>query len=368
VTAPPAPAADGWGGPVLGVDGGGTGCRAVLLRGGAVARRWDLGPLNVLLHADAVDRLAGLISDTGAVAAGMGLAGIRDTAHAEKLSAELTARTGATVVVRDDTEAALAGAFSGGPGVVVIAGTGSGALGRDAAGRLARAGGHGFLLGDEGGGYWIGREAVRAALRAGDLLAPPTALADVVRAAFGDLVGAVQEVHRNPTDRTLLTRLVPAVVDAATAGDAVAGRLLADAATALADLAAAVRTALAGENGPAGNGPARNGPSGHTPSGNRPAGNGPAGQTPSGNGPTGNGPTRNGPTRNGPARNGLAGHATAGNGPAGEVLAVAMVGGIFAAEPIRARFVRATGATAPAEPAELGAVRLLPRPGQDPPG
>jgi N-acetylglucosamine kinase-like BadF-type ATPase len=298
----PAPGPDslpgaGWGGPVLGVDGGGTGCRAVLLRGGAVVERRELGPLNVLLQADAVARLAALISDTGAVAAGMGLAGIRDAAHAERLSLELATRTGATVVVRDDTEAALAGAFGGAPGVVVIAGTGSGALGRamptrdGAAGRLARAGGHGFLLGDEGGGYWIGRAAVRAALRAADRLGPPTALAEVTRAAFGELVGAVQEVHRHPTDRTLLTRLVPAVVEAAEAGDAVADRLLADAAQALADLAGAVRNALADQ-----------------------------------------------------------------------ALPVAMVGGIFAAEPIRARFVRATGAGPPAEPAEFGAVRLLPAP------
>lgn len=286
----PAGAGRGRDGPVLGVDGGGTGCRAVLLRGGAVVERWDLGPLNVLLHADALDRLAELISSTGAVAAGLGLAGIRDAAHAERLGAELRARTGATVVVRDDTEAALAGAFTGGPGVVVIAGTGSGALGRGTAGRLARAGGHGFLLGDEGGGYWIGREAVRAALRAADRLGPPTALAEVVRAAFGDLTAAVQEIHRNATDRTLLTRLVPAVVAVAERGDEVAGRLLGRAADDLADLAGAVRQALA-EPG----------------------------------------------------------------------LPVAMVGGIFAAEPVRARFVAATGATPPAEPAELGAVRLLDR-------
>jgi N-acetylglucosamine kinase-like BadF-type ATPase len=282
-----------WVGPVLGVDGGGTGCRAVVLRAGQVTQRRDLGPLNVLLQADALDRLAALITDTGAVCAGLGLAGIRDEAHAARIGAELRARTGAFVAVGDDTEAALAGAFRGGPGVVVIAGTGSGALGRDAAGRLARAGGHGFLLGDEGGGYWLGREAVRAALRGADGTGPPTALAAVTRAAFGDLVSAVQEVHRHPADRTLLTRLVPAVVAAAEAGDAEADRILAAAADELAGLATAVGARLAA--------------------------------------------------------------AAPGRPP----LPVAMVGGIFAAEPVRARFVAATGAVPPAEPAELGAVRLL---------
>jgi N-acetylglucosamine kinase-like BadF-type ATPase len=285
------------------VDGGGTGCRVVLLRAGAVVLRRDLGPLNVLLQADALDRLAALITDTGAVGAGLGLAGILDHAHADRIAAELHARTGAAVAVGDDTEAALAGAFRGGPGVVVIAGTGSGALGQDPAGRQARAGGHGFLLGDEGGGYWIGREAVRAALRAADRIDPPTELAQVARAAFGDLVSAVQEVHRHPADRTLLTRLVPAVVAAAGAGDATAGRILAEAADHLAALAEAVGRALAAA-----------------------APDDPAGSR------TGSPP-----------------------------LPVAMVGGIFAAEPVRARFVAATRATPPAEPAELGAIRLLDR-------
>jgi N-acetylglucosamine kinase-like BadF-type ATPase len=144
-------------------------------------------------------------------------------------------------VVGDDTDAALAGAFAGRPGIVVIAGTGSGAAGRDATGRTVRVGGHGFLLGDEGGGYWIGREAVRAALRAADGTGPPTALIAVVERTFGSLAGAEQEVHRHPTDRGLLSRLVP---DVAAAADAEAARILAGAAAYLAELAEAVRTRL----------------------------------------------------------------------------------------------------------------------------
>lgn len=67
-----------------------------------------------------------------------------------------------------DMEIALAGAFDTGPGVIVIAGTGSIAYGRDAAGATARAGGWGFAIGDEGSAHWIGREAVRAILREHD--------------------------------------------------------------------------------------------------------------------------------------------------------------------------------------------------------
>ncbi len=226
----------------IGVDAGGSGSRAVVVRDGLVVERRDLGPINVLLHADAVDRLAGAVTDAGAVAAGFGLAGLRSESHARELTAELARRTGARVAVGDDTDAALAGAFAGKPGIVVIAGTGSGAAGRNAAGRTVRVGGHGFLLGDEGGGYWIGREAVRAALRAADGTGPTTALTAVVERAFGSLGGAELEVHRHPTERALLARLVPGVV--AAAPDAEAARILGEAAAYLTELAAAVRARL----------------------------------------------------------------------------------------------------------------------------
>jgi len=67
-------------------------------------------------------------------------------------------------MVTDDAVIALAGATGGEPGIVVIAGTGSIAFGRNAGGRTARAGGWGYLFGDEGGGFWIARQALRAAL------------------------------------------------------------------------------------------------------------------------------------------------------------------------------------------------------------
>jgi glucosamine kinase len=226
----------------VGVDAGGTGSRAVVVRDGTVVERRELGPINVLLHDDALDRLAAFIADTGAAAAGLGLAGLRSEADGERIAAELGTRTGARIAVGDDTDAALAGAFEGKPGIVVIAGTGSGAAGRDAAGRTVRVGGHGYLLGDEGGGYWIGREAVRAAMRAADGTGPATVLTAVVQRAFDSLTGAEQQVHRRPTDRELLARLVPAV--AAASGDAEADRILAGAAGHLVDLARAVRDRL----------------------------------------------------------------------------------------------------------------------------
>jgi N-acetylglucosamine kinase-like BadF-type ATPase len=72
------------------------------------------------------------------------------------------------IAVVGDMQIALEAAFDIGPGVIVIAGTGSIAYGRDAQGRTARAGGWGFAIGDEGSAHWIGRSAVSAVLRACD--------------------------------------------------------------------------------------------------------------------------------------------------------------------------------------------------------
>ena len=317
----------------VGVDAGGTGSRAVVVRAGTVVERRDLGPLNVLLHADAVDRLARLVTAVGAVEAGFGLAGVRSPADADRLAAELAERTGARVAVGDDADAALAGAFRGAPGIVVIAGTGSGAVGRDAAGRNARAGGHGYLLGDEGSGYWIGREAVRAALRAADGTGPPTVLAALVQEAFGSLVGAEQQVHQRPADRQLLTRLVPAVA-AAAAGPALgaAGPALGAAGPALGAAGPALGAA----------GPAL----------------GAAGRVPAAGGA---GPDPEAGRILTEAAAHLVDLAEALRRRLGP-LPVAGVGGIFRCAPVRAAFAAATGAVEPAEPPELGALRLLDRP------
>jgi glucosamine kinase len=81
------------------------------------------------------------------------------------------------VDVVGDMEIALAAAFDTGPGVIVIAGTGSIAYGRDASGATARAGGWGFAIGDEGSAHWVGRATVNAILRASDEGSQPSALA-----------------------------------------------------------------------------------------------------------------------------------------------------------------------------------------------
>jgi glucosamine kinase len=74
----------------------------------------------------------------------------------------------ATIIVETDAFVAYVGALGLEPGVLLIAGTGSIALGRTRNGEMVRVGGWGPFFGDEGSGYWIGREAIRTALRAND--------------------------------------------------------------------------------------------------------------------------------------------------------------------------------------------------------
>ena len=226
-------------GRLLGIDAGGSATRAVLVAGGQVTERFTAPPMNALLSGDLTDRLAELIGAAGATAAGVGLPGLRSPADAARLGAELTRRAGHPVRVTWDGETAWLGAFGAAPGIAVFAGTGSGALGCDGA-RWARAGGHGFLLGDEGSAYWIGRAAANAALRWEDGMGGSAALRDAVVAASGrDLARLIDDVHSHPAERGRLALLAP-VVTALAGEDEAARRIALEAAGHLAELAAAV--------------------------------------------------------------------------------------------------------------------------------
>ena len=89
------------------------------------------------------------------------------------------------LVITHDGVIALSGATAGGPGIVTIAGTGSLCFGRNARGQAARAGGWGYIFGDEGGAFDIVRQALRAALRFEEGWGPPTALLDALMRATG---------------------------------------------------------------------------------------------------------------------------------------------------------------------------------------
>jgi N-acetylglucosamine kinase-like BadF-type ATPase len=148
--------------------------------------------------------------------------------------------------VTDDSLIALAGATAGEPGVVVIAGTGSIAFGRNMEGRTARAGGWGYLFGDEGGAFWIARQAIRAARRWEEDWGLPTSL----RARLLDATGArnINDLlHRCYTPefpRPRVASLSILVNHAAEAGDPAALEILDTAARELALLVIAVNGQL----------------------------------------------------------------------------------------------------------------------------
>jgi N-acetylglucosamine kinase-like BadF-type ATPase len=140
----------------------------------------------------------------------------------------------------------LAGATATGQGIVTIAGTGSIAYGRNGAGQTARAGGWGYIFGDEGGAFDIVRQALRAALRMEEGWGPATSLREILMDATGSR-NANEALHRFYTaewPRSRLASLGPLVDGAAGEGDAAARQILGSAAQELAVLAASVRQQL----------------------------------------------------------------------------------------------------------------------------
>lgn len=135
-------------------------------------------------------------------------------------------------------------------GVVIVAGTGSAACGRNSAGKTARAGGWGPWVGDPGSAYDIGRRAVEAALRARDHLCAPTTLGEKILSAEESAAPAktqdwdtiLERIAKRPD--AVFPKLFPVVVEAAAAGDAVAQQILTGAAKSLASLAKAVIDSL----------------------------------------------------------------------------------------------------------------------------
>jgi glucosamine kinase len=142
------------------------------------------------------------------------------------------------ITVVGDTVIALQAAFGSGPGVIVIAGTGSIAYGRNRGGQTARAGGWGFAISDEGSGHWIGRTAVAAAIAAGDENPSQNLpLIDILLKSW-----RLQTIEQlvpaaNATPPPDFAALFPAVLKLAESGDRIAVDVLTQAGTQLADLA-----------------------------------------------------------------------------------------------------------------------------------
>ena len=148
--------------------------------------------------------------------------------------------------VTHDALIALTGATAGNPGVIAIAGTGSIAFGRNACGQTARAGGWGYLFGDEGGAFWIAGQALRAALRSEEGWGPATALLPALL-EWGGAASANDLLHRCYTTdfpRPRIAGLAKLVDEIAENGDTIAREILAKAAQQLAGFATAVQRQL----------------------------------------------------------------------------------------------------------------------------
>jgi N-acetylglucosamine kinase-like BadF-type ATPase len=163
----------------LAIDAGGTKTNCLIADSERVLARASTGSVKLMRvsRAEATLRLHGMLSEAAATAGVsldqitrtcFGLAGLTIPAVRAWASATIDAQVAGSLILCGDEEIALDAAFSGGSGILVIAGTGSNVIGRAPNGRLVSAGGWGPVLGDEGAGYWIGLESIRAALRACD--------------------------------------------------------------------------------------------------------------------------------------------------------------------------------------------------------
>ena len=155
----------------------------------------------------------------------MGLAGIASESVRDWGVKTRRGMVSGEVVVVGDEAIALEAAFKGGPGVFVIAGTGSNVVGRCSDGTRLTAGGWGPVVGDEGSGGWIGLEAVKAGLRARDR-GVPTDLLEEIQGFWG--LGTLGELiaKANHSKRTNFAELTTVVASGAEHGDPVALRVL----------------------------------------------------------------------------------------------------------------------------------------------
>jgi glucosamine kinase len=175
------------------------------------------------------------------VAAGVGAAGVESNPGAARQAAErIRSLWGFDVVIASDVLTAHIGAFRGGPGTVLVAGTGAVAYRVDGDGATNRADGWGPWLGDEGSGRWIGQAGLVCALRAADRRGPRTALEDDARAIAGDLRDLPRAVTGGDDVARALASFAPAVLARAEAGDGVAAGIVAEAVRRLAETASSV--------------------------------------------------------------------------------------------------------------------------------
>lgn len=230
----------------LGIDGGGSRCRARIrdaqgqmlseALGGASNIYQDFPGALTAIAATAAEAAAKAGLTTQQLHAGLGLAGIVTSVGAGKIdAADLPF---ASVIADNDAYAACIGAFSGGDGGIVIAGTGSIGLGL-VGGVRHMVGGWGFQLGDHGSGAWIGHHGVRRAALAIDGLLQPTRLIDTVLSHTGATRAALSRWSEQAVPKDY-AQFAPIVFECAGQGDVQAMMIVIEGAAAISNLGRAL--------------------------------------------------------------------------------------------------------------------------------
>ena len=224
----------------LGFDGGGTHLRGCLIDANgdvhAVASHPPAsfpklkekigGPVSALT--DELQTRAGLsgapISAAGFCSTGVGRPAdrkiVEHALHEKKIAQK--------IVAESDALAALTGAFGGGAGIIVIAGTGVICFGRAPSGEIIRVGGWGYLLGDEGSGFSVAQAALIAALKDWDGRGSATALRAIFEKHFNvaSIELIISQIYSPDFDRGKFAELAPLVFAAADNGDVVAQEII----------------------------------------------------------------------------------------------------------------------------------------------
>ena len=241
----------------LGVDGGQSGTTALVANEqGQILGRGLAGPCNHTSGADAAAKLKRVVSECvteACKAAGIAYPAVFEAAcfgmsggPADKLDILQKTVSARQWLVTDDGAIALSGALAGEPGVITIAGTGSFARGRGPTGDMRRAGGWGYVFGDEGGAFDIVRQALRACLRAAEGWGDKTNLSDMFlsRTGCGDMNAVLHLFYTDEWPRSRVAGLAICVDDCARGGDLLARGILENAAQSLALFAQSVARQL----------------------------------------------------------------------------------------------------------------------------
>lgn len=223
----------------MGIDGGGTETRAVILNDegyilglgysgpsnpNAVGLDKSLLSLNEAI-AGASDVAKKNLSDVDAVFLGIsGLPRLNREAFKETLAEKLLFTSSQPFATDHDLRVALSGGLAGKFGMVLVVGTGSACFGQREDERRSQAGGWGYLVDDFGSAYWIGLQALAAVAQSADKRAGPTGLTHAIKEAMelDEMNQLISRIYDPDFSRTEIAALAPHVLFAASAGDATA--------------------------------------------------------------------------------------------------------------------------------------------------